>query len=222
MARNKSLDNALGNYIALIDDDEIPDTAWLYNLYSTCTTYGVDGVLGPVKPYFEHVPPPWVLKGRFFERPTYPTGYKLDWSESRTGNVLFKREILNGIAPVFRPEFGTGSEDVDFFKRVMHQGSVFVWCNEASVFEIVPPARCSSGYLLRRALLRGSNFPKRQAMPVLALSKSLVAVPVYTLAMPLFALLGQHVLIKYLIKLCDHGSRLCAFVGWQLEKEKEM
>lgn len=222
MARNKALEYASGDYIAFIDDDEIPDKSWLRKLLATCDADGVDGVLGPVRPFFRHEPPQWIIKGGFFDRPSYQTGYRLDWRETRTGNALIRRSILNGMVPVFRPEFGTGGEDVDFFRRIMLQGSVFIWCNEAIVHELVPPSRCSSGYLLRRALLRGSNFPKRQVNRLRTLTNSFVAIPLYVLALPFLAFCGRHIFIRYLVKLCDHVSRVFAYLGVQLAHEKEM
>src|SRR3972149_1567705 len=86
---------------------------------SSCNTSGVDGVLGPVKPYFEQEPPKWVTRGGFFERPTHETGYRIGLSDARTGNVLFRRKILDGVVEAFRSEFGTGGGDIDFFRRMM-------------------------------------------------------------------------------------------------------
>src|SRR5690242_12242771 len=53
LARNKALDCCTGEFVAFIDDDEIPAGKWLGNLFNTCNAYGVAGVLGPVKPQFE-------------------------------------------------------------------------------------------------------------------------------------------------------------------------
>ena len=79
--------------------------------------------------------------------------------------------------------------------------------------ELVPASRCNREYLLRRALLRGSNFHKHPTDRLKNAAKSLVAVPCYALALPVLALFGQHVFLKYLIKLLDHGSRLIAYLG---------
>ena len=213
MARNKAIQNADGDFIAFIDDDEFPGDDWLYHLFNTCASRGVAGVLGPVKPYFESEPPAWVRKGKFFDRPTFNTGYKLTYDQARTGNVLFRREILGTVEVFFRPQFATAGEDVDFFRRMMQRGFTFIWCNEASVYEIVPASRCNRSYLLKRALLRGSNFHKHPTDRLKNAAKSLIAVPCYTLALPFLALFGQHMFLKYLIKLFDHASRLLAYVG---------
>jgi succinoglycan biosynthesis protein ExoM len=214
LARNTALKHAEGDFIAFIDDDEYPENDWLLNLYKTCEERKVDGVLGPVRPYFEIAPPEWVTKGKFFVRPTHETGYRVKWEEARTGNVLFKREILDGVEVPFRSQFDTAGEDVDFFRRMMEKGCTFIWCNEAVAHELVPASRCNRSYLLKRALLRGSNFHKHPTDRIKNAAKSLVAVPCYTLALPVLALFGQHVFLKYLIKLLDHGSRLMAYVGF--------
>jgi succinoglycan biosynthesis protein ExoM len=214
LARNKALANAEGDFIAFIDDDEYPETDWLRNLYKTCVEREVTGVLGPVQPYFEAEPPAWVTKGKFFDRPTHETGYRMNWEEARTGNVLFRRSILNTSEAPFRSQFDTAGEDVDFFRRMIGKGCTFLWCNEAVANELVPASRCNRSYLLRRALLRGSNFHKHPADRLKNAVKSLVAVPCYTLALPVLALFGQHVFLKYLIKLLDHGSRLMAYLGY--------
>ena len=213
LARNKALEHADGDFVAFIDDDEFPVKDWMYNLFKCCNTYGADGVLGPVKPYFEHKPPQWVIKGNFFERPTYYTGYQLHWPETRTGNVLFRREMLKGIDCPFRSEFGTGSEDIDFFKRMMVKGRIFVWCNNAVVYELVPPKRCNRSYLLRLALLRGGNSLKHREGRALRLLKSLIAIPMYGLALPFLFVAGQHHFMNYLIKFLDHAGRILSLLG---------
>jgi succinoglycan biosynthesis protein ExoM len=222
LARNKALEHSRGDYIAFIDDDEYPAKDWLCNLFKACRIYKVDGVLGPVRPYFEHEPPQWAIKGKFFDRPTYDTGRLMDWTETRTGNVLFEKKILGGIPEAFNPEFGTGSEDIDFFRRMIEKGHVFVWCNEAAVYELVPPSRSSIRYLLHRALIRGSSFPKRPVHRMRNITKSVIAIPFYTLILPFLAVFGRHLFIKYLIKLIDHVSRILAFLGWRTADVREM
>jgi succinoglycan biosynthesis protein ExoM len=221
LARNKALESASGDFVVFIDDDEFPAEDWLQNLLKTYFAYGADGVLGPVKPYFEFEPPLWVTKGGFCERKTYVTGSKMKWQETRTGNVLFRRNILDGLESPFRSEFATAGEDVDFFRRMIESGYTFVWCNEAVAYEIVPPSRCTRSYVLKRALLRGSNFPKHPRHRIRNIAKSLIAVPCYTLALPVLSMFGQSVFIAYLSKLLEHVSRLLAFLGLPLAKQRQ-
>ena len=221
LARNRALQNADGDLVAFIDDDEFPAGDWLRNLFKTYMAFQASGVLGPVKPHFEVEPPRWIKEGKFFDRPMYVTGYNLNWGQSRTGNVLFRKEIINSLEIPFRSHFATAGEDMDFFRRAMEKGYRFVWCNEAVAYEVVPPSRCTRSYLLKRALLRGSNFPKHPSDRILNIAKSLIAVPAYTLALPVLLCFGQHIFLKYLIKLVDHVSRLLAFLGLTLVTQRQ-
>ena len=66
-----------------------------------------------------------------------------------------------------------------FFRRLMEQGRVFIWCEEAVVFEAVPPSRCRLSYLFKRALMRGSTFHKHPVNRMKNTVKSLIAFPTY-------------------------------------------
>ena len=220
LARNKAIENDNGDFIAFIDDDEFPASDWLCRLFSACNQYEAAGVLGPVKPYFEHEPPEWVRKGGFFDRQAHSTGYRMGFWETRTGNVLFRRNILDGMLTPFRAEFGTGGEDIDFFRRMMEKGNVFIWCDEAPVFELVPQERCNRKYLVRRALMRGGNFHKHPTDRAKNLVKSFLAVPIYTVLLPALFLAGHHHFMRYLVKLCDHGARVLGALGIKLVHER--
>jgi glycosyltransferase involved in cell wall biosynthesis len=221
LARNMALFQASGDLLAFIDDDEVPTTDWLYELFQTRAKYGVDGVLGPVVARFQEVPPQWITKGKFFDRPRRQTGIAVAWPEARTGNVLVAKGILGNLDPPFRPQFGSGGEDVDFFRRLITSGRRFVWCDEAVAYEWVPPSRCTRRFLIGRALLRGSNFPKQSGARLKNILKSVVAVPSYVVALPFLAVAGHHHFVAYLVKLSDHTSRLLAIAGVRLSTQRE-
>jgi succinoglycan biosynthesis protein ExoM len=218
LARNKAISAVLGELIAFIDDDEVPGSDWLLKLLDTCREYNSDGVLGPVKPYFDEEPPAWVIKGKFFDRPTHQTGFTIAPSEGRTGNLLFKRSILEGVTEPFKPEYGSGGEDRDFFRRMIGAHKVFVWCDEAPVHELVPASRWNRGFMLRRALLRG-KMALNHSGNFSGLLKSVLAVAAYGILLP-FLLLRHDWFMKYLISICDHGGKLLAFLGVDVIREK--
>lgn len=217
-ARNKAVLHSSGDFIAFIDDDELPPRDWLRTSLHACRAHKADGVLAPVRPSFEHEPPAWLVKGRFCERPEYPTGYTLGWRETRTGNVLFRRALIDGMAEPFAPAYGNGGEDVEFFKRLIERGASFVWCNESPVHELVPAERCQRRYFLRRALLRGQN--EKGLTSLSSICKSLVAVPVYVLILPFVLLAGQHWFMHFSIRLCDHAGKLAGVLGFKPLGEK--
>jgi glycosyltransferase involved in cell wall biosynthesis len=218
LARNRAIEHANGDFVAFIDDDELPPPRWLITLVKVCQDHGVDGVLGPVKPYFDETPPAWVQKGRFYDRPTYPTGLVIDWHKGRTGNTLIKRSLLEGEVTPFRPEFRTG-EDQDFFRRMIEKGHSFIWCNEAVVYEVVPSVRWSRRFMLRRALLRGAVSLKHPGSRNRLIAKSVIAAICYAVTLPVAALIGQAVFMQCLVRLCDHGGRLLAAAGVDLIRD---
>jgi succinoglycan biosynthesis protein ExoM len=210
LARNAAVASADGDYVAFIDDDEVPTPGWLACLLGACETYSADGALGPVRPRFEHPPPAWLIRSRLCERPEHRTGAFLHWRQTRTGNALLRRHVLHPLTPPFRPLFANGGEDQDLFRRLTERGYRFVWSNEAIVYELVPPTRCTRSYLLRKALLRGQN--ERALLSVRSIARSLLAVPIYALMLPPL-LPTQSLFMRYLVRLMDHTGKLLGALG---------
>lgn len=227
-ARNHALALARGNYIGIIDDDEFPPPDWLLRMYRAIHTFDVDGTLGPVFPFFSNYPPKWLVKGCFCERPTHKTGTLLHWDQTRTGNVLLKKDVFIKHNLQFDENCRTSGSDKEFFREAMAVGCRFVAVEEAPVFEVVPPPRQTKSYYLRRALIQASNERRfraphlKGASRILVPAKVTVAFGVYALALPFSALMGTHARIKCLLKLAYHLSWLLAMVGVDLAKKRDM
>ncbi|HSU55193.1 MAG TPA: glycosyltransferase family A protein, partial [Candidatus Dormibacteraeota bacterium] len=177
MARNRVVGEAKGDFLAFIDDDEFPQKDWLFQFYKTLSERKVAGVLGPVLPHYDVQPPAWVKKGKFYDRRRHETGFMLTWQEARTGNVMIRSDIIAEEKPVFRPQFGAGGEDQDFFRRMIERGHQFIWCDEAPAYETVPPHRWNLRFLIERALLRGAIVCRHPKNRLRNVGKSLLAVP---------------------------------------------
>lgn len=213
MARNKAIENAdASDFIAFIDDDEFPINRWLLNLFNACNEYAADGVLGPVKRYFDEPPPKWIVAGNFYEREVYPTGTWVNWAEGRAGNVLLRRRLFDNDPEPFKPWF-RGGEDTDFFRRMNEKGRVFIWSSEALAYEVVPPSRWKRSFMLKRALLRGAVTLMHPTARPRNIAKSVVAVFVYGIALPFSLVLGQHRFMNLLIRLFDHLGKILAAIG---------
>lgn len=220
LARNKAIENSKGDFVGLIDDDEFPIENWLLEHYKALNKYEADGVLGPVLPDYEIVPPKWVLKGHFFDRPSLQTGSILSWNDTRTGNTLLKRELFKEPRQWFDPRHGSGGEDKDFFRKKIDDGHVFVWCNEAPVYETVPQVRWKRTFILKKALLRGKVVFETSSNRSFEILKSLLAVTVYTLLLPILLICGHHFFMTYLEKDCDHFGKILAALGIDIIKER--
>lgn len=210
LARNRVVSLANSEYLAFIDDDEIPGDQWIRTMLGALQRFEVDGVLGPVLPKFESEPPAWVRKAGFYQRPDHPDGMLMNWQQCRTGNVLLHRRVLDQLLPPFDRRFGAGGEDQDFFRRAARRGFRFAWCEGGFVTEVVPEHRYQRGFLLHRALLRGRQNMLHPEGRISGVLKSVVAVPVYAVALPLLVLMGHHLFMRYLVKLCDHAGKLLA------------
>lgn len=159
-ARNRAVRAARlrgADLIAFVDDDEVPEPAWLDELLAVLARYQADVVTGPVLPVFEGRVPGWMLQGRFFESPRRKTGTRVD--RAATNNVLVRAHVFSQVGGVFDEGLAlTGGEDTEFFLRVSHAGCQIVWADSAIVNEWTPETRTRTSWLLRRAYKVGTGW----------------------------------------------------------------
>jgi succinoglycan biosynthesis protein ExoM len=142
------------DFMAFIDDDEVPSPRWLAELLRVQRNTAADVVTGPVVPHFEAQPPSWAARGGFFASPRFPTGSSMTWAT--TSNVLISSRVLAGDDAPFHPGMRlSGGSDTHFFMRAHRQGRRIVWADEAVVTEYVPATRATLRWLLRREFRRG-------------------------------------------------------------------
>lgn len=157
-ARNAAISAAAAagaEYVAFLDDDEVPDECWLEELLHIQQRHAADAVGGPVLSLFEERPPAWVEQGGFFVRPRHPDGSTVH--VAFTGNVLIRVEALAAMETLFDERMAlTGGSDAEFFRRFHASGHKIVWADAAIVHEVVPPSRVSLAWLLRRSLRVGT------------------------------------------------------------------
>jgi GT2 family glycosyltransferase len=153
-ARNATLRLAGdADWIAFIDDDEIPEPDWLATLLRVQRETGADVVTGPVLPRFEAPPAAWILEGRFLSAPRRPTGTPM--ARAYTGNTLLRARALDAEFVHFDERLEIG-EDAELFTRLASRGARIVWADEAVAWESVPAERANARWLLRRSVRHGA------------------------------------------------------------------
>jgi cellulose synthase/poly-beta-1,6-N-acetylglucosamine synthase-like glycosyltransferase len=156
-ARNRALDEAGdADLLVFIDDDERPRAGWLRLLLETRERFHADLVYGRVPGEFSTPPDPWLIAGRFFERPHHTTGAVLP--AAAAGNLLLDLALVKRLGVRFEVCLGlTGGEDTLFTRRLVALGARIVWCEESEVVDRVPDDRATRAWALRRSMSHGNT-----------------------------------------------------------------
>ena len=192
------------DFIAFIDDDEVPEPCWLDELLETQKKYNADVVSGPVLAAFEFDPPEWVIKGHFYDRKRYKTGDVIKYP--RTGNALIQREKMNSIEGPFDERLALcGGSDSFLFLKMQKLGALFVWSDEAVVHEYVPKTRANEKWLIQRSFRYGNvttffdrHFSSSSLWIFPRLCKALGRIILGSLFFPLALILGKIFIVRSL------------------------
>lgn len=159
-ARNRALDHAaMSDLLVFIDDDERPGPTWLRGLVGVYRRYNAAGVLGPVLPEYLQAPDPWIEAGGFFVRPRQATGSTRN--VGFTGNLLLDLQVVRRLGIRFDEEFGlSGGEDSLFTALLTRGGGEIRWCDEAHVWDLVPPERATRKWVLTRRFRAGTSHSR--------------------------------------------------------------
>lgn len=147
-ARNTAVQEARkknAEFLAFIDDDEIPDPAWLDELLRTQEVYGADVVAGPV---LVRLPEEARQYESLLARKRFPTGTPRPYWGA--GNVLISMKVFDEVGLFSTAYSRTGGEDTQFSARCAARGLKMVWCDEARAYEDYPQERAQLDWILRR------------------------------------------------------------------------
>lgn len=230
-ARNKAIVSASPDvdFVAFIDDDEVPEPNWLEELLSVQQTYEADVVGGPVLPRFltDDVPQ-WVIKGKFFEPQRYPTGYLLKFAAS--GNVLISSQVLKGMNKIFDERFAlTGGEDTHFFMRVYRAGYKLVWADEAIAYEYIPQSRINVKWILQRGYRCYSTYGlcEKEFDPLLQVLSRRITTGTGRIVLGIISLfpslfISRHLLIAALLQIYRGAGMLSGLAGKHYQEYKSI
>ncbi len=157
--RNSGLREALDNgsdYLAYIDDDEVPHKKWIQHLFITLRETGAAVVSGGVIPVFQSKPSWWIEKGGFFEILNYPENQPINYAH--TSSVLIDTKVISDLKLVFNHEFGlTGGEDTHFFKIMRDAGYKTMFSKNSIVYEYITADRAQFKWLVKRWFRTGNT-----------------------------------------------------------------
>lgn len=220
-ARNRGLSSVRrdADFVAFIDDDEVPDPRWLEALLSTQERHGADVVTGPVVPCFETKVPAWARRGAFFGPRQHPDGQRLE--VAFTNNVLLRAAIPGALGRMFDNQFAlTGGEDTDFFMRVHRAGYRIVWAADAVVTETVPPSRTTVGWVLRRGYREWGSHSRCESVlypsatvRAARILKATTLIAAGFAFLPVGALLGRHQLVRSMLLVARGAGSLAGLLG---------
>jgi succinoglycan biosynthesis protein ExoM len=225
-ARNRSVDEANGRWLAFVDDDETVEETWLAAYLERARRGESDGFFGPVLPRVEEVGTRWLSPEGFYARPRHPTGTILGRADLRTSNALVRAALFQGRR--FDEAYGrSGGSDTELFGRMLRAGARFEWCDEARVVEWIPRERHAPRWLVRRAFRGGvvwtrmerAGAPEGRAASGLA--RAVAAGLLLAAGLPIAALGGRRALLRRWLRLCTQAGHVWAHLGRDFEEYAE-
>lgn len=208
-----------GAFIAMLDDDEWPESHWLSEFLRVQEQTGADALHGAVLREFDAPPGRWVQYCEGLSPWRCSTG-PVDLIPS-TSNVLIHRRCFEEMAePWFDPAFALGGgEDTDFFLRLKMRGLRFAWADGAVVHAHVPQSRANLGWALKRAYSVGNSdirvFLKHRTGPGGALreiAKIGLALLLFPFALAILAFVPNRRAVA-LCKLARAAGKVTALLG---------
>lgn len=213
-ARNRSV--ALAgediDFIAFIDDDEVPHPVWLDQLLQVQSRFSADVVAGAVISRFATQPPPWIVECHRQLNPRYEDGPCPGLPA--TNNVLIRAGLLRDMVGPFDHRFAlTGGEDTHLFRLLQEAGVSCVWARDALVDEWLPPSRATVRWLLRRAYRIGITNSRIELMLSTWRFRRLKRLQVAALALLRGTLLFVPGALRGRAGVLDSSRRICGGLG---------
>jgi len=232
LARNRTVAEARGEWIAFIDDDELPTNGWLVALKKTAENFAAHGIMGPVIPRLPKEASRWAVETMKDNRldSDMCEGKLLSLSEVATGNALIRTSVLKNVPGPFDPVFGsTGGEDTLTFGWLIYKyGVVFRLSAEAIVFEDIPFSRCSPIWILKRFFRGGQAWVDIQgilfgrAKRMYSIVRALFIICGMTLVLPLIAVSPKRMQITFAKKFATLLGQFSVVFSYRYSEYKKI
>lgn len=237
-ARNASValarDAPAADFMAFVDDDEVPEPSWLGELLRVQRLHGADVVAGPAVAHLDGQAPGWVERGGFFRRARFPTGFSPEPVYVATNNVLVRSGVLEKVGEanggkVFDERYAmSGGSDTNLFMRVDRAGYKVVWADGAVVRDRIPASRANARWLLQRSYRFGNTHAlcERDLEPSIAaralrVAKAAKQILQGLVLVPPSVLLGRHALVGALRWVCRGAGMLTGVLGIRYQEYRK-
>ncbi len=160
LVRNCAIECAASyDFLAMMDDDQLPEPQWLDALLAVQSDCDADAVIGPVSRYFQAPAARWVAAGKFFATTDYNGVDRLPIKDGNSGNCLIRVAALMHYGLRFEPRLNfAGGEDQYFFRSLAARGGRIVYAAAAIAAEPVPVERQRASYIVMRELRKGNSL----------------------------------------------------------------
>lgn len=226
-ARNRAVREAKdADFLAFIDDDEVPAPSWLEHLLSAQRRFKADAISGPVIPHLPDEAPLWLVEGGFLNRPRHQTGQVRP--SAATNNLLLRTVILDSIPGPFDTRMRySGGSDTRLTRQLTNQGYRIIWANDAIVEEYIPPHRLRPQWILQRAYRSGNGFALIEMLEGASVSarvtralKGIVHLNLGLIHALFRGLLSKSALLHALHKMCLGAGMITGALHWWYEEYK--
>lgn len=167
-ARNRGVNEATGEIIVFLDDDETVDSDFLLNIKTFFETHPDAGISsGPVVPVFEVTKPQWLSK--YIERAItgrYDKGNEIKKLPPKdypgTGHACFRKSLFKKYGD-FNTDLGRkgnslmGAEDKDFFLRLMNGNESCYYLPGARIYHHIPAEKLTDSFFKKITYAMGKS-----------------------------------------------------------------
>lgn len=163
-ARHRGFDEALGEWIANFDDDEVAEPDWLYAMMKLATEKGILSVGGKLRLRL-----PEGCNRQLHPRVRRVLGESVMWNEPRpytrrqgpgSGTQLLHRSVLDAIGRYDVSQSLRGY-DTDFYRRMRDAGIASWFAPDSIAYHVTPPNRLTFRYLQETCFHDGWTFARR-------------------------------------------------------------
>jgi len=228
-ARNRSVHEAGAvDFIAFIDDDEVPSPNWLEQLLLVQRAYQADVVAGAVFPRYPEGARSWIVNDSFFEGLHYETGTPIRYFA--TNNLLVRAAMLRDLLGPFDERLAlTGGSDMMLARQLHRKRCTMIWAEEALTYESIPASRLQARWILQRAFRYGMTFSRTEVYIGAGILKQFIRglkgitrVLQGLVTLPFLTVKGRLGVLKALKMSCVGIGELAGLLGYRYEEYQQV